>query len=228
MEQIINSSYLWITITFAAYIIGKYVHKKTGTYILAPILIAIIIVASIIKISGVPYQAYKEATKPIYMLLLPATICLAVPIHRQMKFLRKNLFLILVGTFIGAITAMGSVYILCRLFGIDSTLLASLVPKSITSAIAIDVSSKLGGIPSITVVCLMITGLTGAITLPKFLRIFKITDSLETGLAMGTAAHVLGTTRAVEIGEVESAAAGIAVVLTGIFTVIVAMAFHII
>lgn len=228
MEQIINSSYLWITITFFAYIFGKYVHKKTNTYMFAPILIAIIIVATIIKTFGVPYQAYKEAMAPIYMLLLPATICLAVPIHRQNKFLMKNLFVILVGTFAGAITAMGSVYILCRLFSIDNILIASLIPKSITSAIAIDVSYKLGGIPSITVVCLMITGLTGAITLPKFLRKFKITDSLETGVAMGTAAHVLGTTRAVEMGEVESAAAGIAVVLTGIFTVIVAMAYHII
>lgn len=228
MEQIINSSYLWIVITLLAYIIGKYVHKKTNAYILAPILIAIIIVATIIKTFNIPYEVYRESTKSIYILLVPATICLAVPIHRQINFIRKNLFIILVGTLVGAITAMGSVYILSRLFAIDSALIVSLIPKSVTSAIAIDVSNNLGGIPSITVVCLMITGLTGAITLPRFLKRFKITDPLETGLAMGTAAHVLGATRAVEIGEIESASAGIAVVLTGIFTVIFTMAFHII
>ena len=157
------------------------------------------------------------------MLLAPTTAVLALSMFRQVKIIKKNLVPILVGCTVGVVSAVGSILVLCKVFGISDELTASILPKSITTAIAVELSAKLGGIPPITVAAVTVTGVFGTILSPYFIKWSRLNNSIASGLAIGASCHALGTTKAIEIGEVEGSLSGIAVGLCGLLTVILAI-----
>jgi putative effector of murein hydrolase len=145
-----------------------------------------------------------------------------VPLYKNINSLKKNYLAILGGVIIGCITAIASVWALSKVFGLPRELLASLVPKSITTPLGIELSKQLDGIPSLTVAAIIITGIVGAVFAQWVLKVCRITDKTAKGIAIGTSAHALGTTKAVVLGEVEGAMSGLAIGLAGLVTVIVA------
>lgn len=223
MSDIFSSSYFWIFITIAAFEFGRVVNKKMTSHLFNPMLIATLIVGALIIGLGVEYSLYSSATAMVTSFLTPVTVILAVPIYRNREILKKHLLSIVIGTLVGSIVSLTSVYLLCKAFNLDEVITASLLPKSITSAIAIEVSAKLGGIQSITMFSLLIAGLQGSVTLPYFLKLFKVDNKIAKGLAIGTASHALGTSRAVELEDPIGAMSGLAIAFTGIFTVIISL-----
>ena len=222
MQEIINKPFVWIALSILTYEIGILIQKRVKNPIANPLLIAMLLMIGILVATGTPVETYNTGGSFISMCLSPATVVLAVPIFRQMEVLKRNLLPILAGALVGSLVSMGSVFALCRLFGLEAKLTASLLPKSITTAIAQDVSSVLGGIPSVTVICVCLTGILGAIALPSFLKLVRISDPVATGIAIGTASHAVGTSRAIQLGETEGAMSGLAIAIAGIITAVLA------
>ena len=222
MQEIINKPFVWIALSILTYEIGILIQKRVKNPIANPLLIAMLLMIGILVATGTPVETYNTGGSFISMCLSPATVVLAVPIFRQMEVLKRNLLPILAGALVGSLVSMGSVFALCRLFGLEDKLTASLLPKSITTAIAQDVSSVLGGTPSVTVICVCLTGILGAIALPSFLKLVRISDPVATGIAIGTASHAVGTSRAIQLGETEGAMSGLAIGIAGIITAVLA------
>ena len=222
MQEIIIKPFVWIALSILTYEIGILIQKRVKNPIANPLLIAMLLMIGILVATGTPVETYNTGGSFISMCLSPATVVLAVPIFRQMEVLKRNLLPILAGALVGSLVSMGSVFALCRLFGLEDKLTASLLPKSITTAIAQDVSSVLGGIPSVTVICVCLTGILGAIALPSFLKLVRISDPVATGIAIGTASHAVGTSRAIQLGETEGAMSGLAIGIAGIITAVLA------
>ena len=168
-------------------------------------------------------EAYNAGGDFIAMFLAPATACLAISIYRQLPVLKKNLIPVLAGSAVGAGVSMGSVSLLCRLFRLDEEMTASLLPKSVTTPIAMGVSEQLGGIVPITVAAVVFTGILGAIFAPLMIKIFRVRSPIAAGLAIGACSHAVGTSKAVELGEVEGAMSGIAIGTVGLVTVLLGM-----
>lgn len=222
MQEIINKPFLWIALSVLTYEIGIIIQKRLKTPAANPLLIAMLLMIGILTATNTSLDTYNTGGSFISMCLSPATVVLAVPIFRQLDVLKKNLLPILAGALVGSLVSMGSVFFLCRLFDLNDTLTASLLPKSITTAIAQDVSSVLGGIPSVTVICVCLTGILGAIALPSFLKMMHIIDPVATGIAIGTASHAVGTSRAIQLGETEGAMSGLAIGIAGMITAVLA------
>ena len=171
----------------------------------------------------IPYEAYNQGGALINLFLAPATACLAVSIYTKVELLKQNWLPILVGCAAGSLTSMGSVYALCRLFRLDESLTAALMPKSVTTPIAVSIAASHGGITSITVVAVILTGILGSILAPTLIRVFRVRDPLTEGLAIGAGSHAVGTSKALELGETEGAMSGLAIGVCGILTVLLSM-----
>ncbi|MGL5676076.1 MAG: LrgB family protein [Cellulosilyticaceae bacterium] len=223
MEQILNSPYMGIILSIVAYKIGIEVNRKLKTPLANPLLIAICIIIGVLQLGGIPLESYEKGGSIIGLFLAPATTVLAVSIYKQLKLLKKYWLPIVVGAFAGSLTSVVSIIALTKVFGLDMQLSASLVPKSVTTPIAIEISSQLGGIPPITVAAVVITGIMGAVFSPLLIKLFKVKHPIAKGVAIGTSSHALGTTKAIEIGEVEGAMSGIAIGVAGILTVVITM-----
>lgn len=220
MAEVTASPFFGIAISILAFAIGIWVQKKTGLIICNPLIIAIVLVSGVLLIFKIPYEHYNEGGSIINMFLAPATSCLAVSIYTRVELLKKNWLPILVGCTAGSLTSMGSVLLLCRLFGLDETMTVSLLPKSVTTPIAVSISESHGGLVPITVVAVIITGILGSILAPWLIRIFRVKDSVAAGLAIGACSHAMGTSKAMELGETEGAMSGLAIGICGIVTVI--------
>ena len=219
MAEVTASPFFGIAISILAFAIGIWVQKKTGLIICNPLIIAIVLVSGVLLIFKIPYEHYNEGGSIINMFLAPATSCLAVSIYTRVELLKKNWLPILVGCTAGSLTSMGSVLLLCRLFGLDETMTVSLLPKSVTTPVAVSISESHGGLVPITVVAVIITGILGSILAPWLIRIFRVKDSVAAGLAIGACSHAMGTSKAVELGETEGAMSGLAIGICGIVTV---------
>ena len=220
MAEVTASPFFGIAISILAFAIGIWVQKKTGLIICNPLIIAIVLVSGVLLIFKIPYEHYNEGGSIINMFLAPATSCLAVSIYTRVELLKKNWLPILVGCTAGSLTSMGSVLLLCRLFGLDETMTVSLLPKSVTTPIAVSISESHGGLVPLTVVAVIITGILGSILAPWLIRTFRVKDSVAAGLAIGACSHAMGTSKAVELGETEGAMSGLAIGICGIVTVI--------
>lgn len=203
--------------------IGVWIHKKTKIAVLNPILLAMCLIIVVIKLLGISIETFEENTRLINLFLGPATVVLALPMYRQRQVLKENIVPILVATGVGAVTAVVSVIGLSKLVGIEGELLVSFIPKSVTTPIALAVSESLGGIPSLTVAAVVITGITGAVLTPALIKLFKLREAVAIGLAIGTSSHAVGTSKAVEMGELQGAMSGLAIGVTGIFTVLLSL-----
>ena len=220
MAELTSSPFFGVALSVLAFSIGVWSQKKTGLVVCNPLIIAIVLVIGVLLLFRIPYEAYNEGGGIINMFLAPATSCLAVSIYTRAELLKKNWLPILVGCTVGALTSMGSVYLLCRLFGLDEAMTNSLIPKSVTTPIAVGISGSHGGMVPVTVVAVIITGIMGSIMAPWLIRIFRVSDSMTAGLAIGACSHAIGTSKAIELGETEGAMSGLAIGVCGILTVI--------
>ena len=176
--------------------------------------------ARVLLLFKIPYESYNQGGQIINMFLAPATACLAVSIYSKLELLKKNWLPITVGAACGSLTYMASIWLMCRLFGLDEAMTASLMPKSVTTPIAIGISENNGGIVPITVVAVIFTGILGSILAPVLIKIFKVDNPMVAGLSIGACSHAVGTSKAVELGETQGAMSGLAIGICGIMTVI--------
>ena len=222
MEGITNNPLFGVIISLIAFEIGKFIFNKTKLAIFNPLLIATIIVMGFLNIFHITVVDYMLGGNLIVFFLAPATVVLAIPLFQQIDLLKKHFIPIIGGGIVGAVVAILSVIILGKLLGIDNQLLVSFMPKSITTPIGIELSKMLGGIPSITVFAIIITGITGNVTAPFIYSIFRIKNPIAKGLGLGISSHAVGTSRAIEMGKVEGAMSALSIVIAGILTIILA------
>lgn len=223
MKELCASPYFGIALSVVAFWIGVRLNRKLKTPVCNPLIVAILIVVGVLLIFDIPYESYNEGGQIINMFLAPATACLAVAIYTKINILKQYWLPVLVGCTAGSAASMLSIYGMCRLFGLDESLTVSLLPKSVTTPIAVSISQAGGGVVPITVVAVIITGIMGSICAPFLIRIFRVSDPVAAGLAIGAASHAVGTSKAIEIGEVEGAMSGLAIGICGIITVLFSM-----
>lgn len=224
-EFLSNSLFFGMFISLFFYEIGLLVKKRWKLAILNPLLLSIIMVILFLRLAALEYECYENSAKYLSYLLTPVTVCLAIPLYRQLEQLKKNYKAILIGIIAGIITSMVTVLLLCLLLRLDYEMYATMLPKSITSAIAMGVSEELGGIANITVASVVITGIFGGIIAETVFKIFKITEPVAKGLALGNSSHAMGTAKAMELGETEGAISGLAIAVAGLLTVVGAPIF---
>lgn len=211
-----------IVLTFIAYIIAYHIYIKTKFPFLTPIVTTAILVGISIKFLGIPYEVYYEtAGKFINAFIGPTTVALALPIYKNRKILINNLAVIILSVAIGSTIGIVGIFLISRLIGISTTIMASLLAKSVTTSVAIDLAINMNGIKSITVLAVIISGVSGAIFAKIVCKIFRIKSPIAVGLAIGTSSHAIGTTKALEIGETEGAMSGIAIGVASAITVLI-------
>ena len=223
MSEVFASPFFGIALSILAFWLGVRLQTRLKSVLCNPLLIAILLIVLLLSVFKIPYESYNQGGAIINMFLAPATACMAVSIYTKIQILKENWLPILVGCTVGSLTSMGSVWLLCRLFRLDEAMTASLLPKSITTPIAVEVCKAHGGVVPVTVIAVIFTGILGSILAPFLIRLFRVQDSVAAGLSIGACSHAVGTSRAIEIGETEGAMSGLAIGVCGIITVIVSM-----
>lgn len=211
-----------VFITLLTFEIGLWINKKTKLSFLNPLLISMGIIVFILFKFEIPLEDYNKGSQLFTFFLGPATIALAIPLYKNRKLLKTDGLPIIGGIAVGTTVGITSIILMSKAFGLDSQLGLSLVPKSITTPIGIEVSKQIGGLPQLTVAAIIITGITGAIIAEPFLKLLKIKDPVAKGIAIGTASHAVGTSKAIEMGEVEGSMSGLSIGIAGLLTVFIA------
>lgn len=215
-----QSVYFGIVLSLLAYWAAVWIAGKVKNTLFNPLLVSTVIIIAVLSVLGVDYDTFDKGASYLTYLLNPATVCLAVPLYRQFETLKANSGAIVLGILAGCISCAAVILLLAAVFALDGVLTVSLLPKSITTAIAIGLSEEIGGLSSVTVACVVITGIFGACIASALFKILKIEEPVAQGLATGTSAHAIGTSRALELGEIQAAMSSLAIVVTGIMTVI--------
>lgn len=227
MKEILeNSLFFGAAISIGTYILGTWIKKKCNFFLFNPLLLSITMTIAVLLVTGIDYAHYNEGAKYLGYLLTPATVALAIPLYEQVSILKKNLTAILIGIASGVITSLITIFAMSLLFRLSHTEYVTLLPKSITTAIGIGLSEELGGYVAITVAAIMITGLFGNITGAVLCHILGIKHPIAKGIAIGTASHVMGTAKAMEIGKTEGAMSSLSVAVAGCMTVGAAIIFE--
>ena len=195
--------------------------KKFGWPVLNPLLVAIILVIAFLKATGITYTDYNEGASYISYFLTPATVCLAIPLYKQLELLKRNLTAVATAITAGVIGSVVSVYVMSMIFRLEHVHYVSLLPKSITTAIGMGVSEEAGGIVTMTIVSIIITGILGNIVADGWFKLIGIKEPIAKGLALGTSAHAIGTAKALELGEVEGAMSSLSIAVAGLMTVVI-------
>lgn len=222
---LVDSVFFGAVLSLAAYEAGLWLKKKFRLAVLNPLLIGTALVMIALVLLKVDYSHYEEGAKYISYLLTPATVCLAVPLYQQIGLLKKNWKAVAGGIVSGVLASLVSVYFFAVLFSLSHEQYVTLLPKSITTAIGMGVSKELGGIETVTVAAILVTGIFGNIIAEFVCRVFRIQEPVAKGLAIGTASHAIGTTKAIEMGEVEGAMSSLAIAVAGLITVFGASLF---
>lgn len=207
-----------ITLTLTAYIAGTALNRRTQSSLANPTLIAILIVGVVLRAIGLPYVTYFQGSQFLHFLLGPATVALAIPLVRSLEHLRRGLLPTLAALLAGSVTGAFSAYAIVRIFGGNQLLALTMMPKSLTTPIAIDVSQAIGGVPSLTTVFAIAAGVLVAVMLPWLIKVFRIHDLAAAGLAAGTAGSGIATARVVPMGTLPVAFAGVAIGMNGLIT----------
>ena len=226
MSEAFASPFFGVAVSVAAYALGVAIQRKTRLVVCNPLVIATLLIIALLVVFDIPYEDYNQGGAIINLFLGPATVCLAVTIYSQIDLLKKNLLPILAGCVAGTATAVFSILGMCRLFGLDSQLTISLLPKSVTTPIATAISQGQGGITAVTVAAVCFTGIMGNLCAPLLMKLFRVKDPVAAGLAIGACSHAVGTAKALELGETEGAMSGLAIGLCGIITTIFALFFQ--
>lgn len=220
MTNLFSSPMFGITLCIFTFAIGQYAYKKTRSPLCSPILIAIILSLCFLQFFHISYENFNHGGSIISMFLAPATAALALSIYRQFHLLKKYFLPIFLGATIGSLTSLLSVFSLCKLFGLDTVLIASLLPKSVTTPMAMEISTKLGGILPLTVLSVIITGISGFVLSPILVKFLRLKNPIAIGVAIGTSSHAVGTSKAIEMGEIQGAMSGISIGIAGMITVL--------
>lgn len=222
MTELLTSVGIWaVVLTLGLYQLGLWLQKKTGVALCNPILIAAAAVILLLVALDIPNAAYQQGMQTISWLLTPSTVCLAIPLYTQLEALKGNLKAIVLGIVAGTAVSLGTILGLSAIFGLDGVLAITLLPKSVTSAMAIALSETGGGIVALTAAAVIVTGVFGNMAGPFLCRIFKLSDPIAQGVAYGTAAHVIGTARARQHSEVAGAVSSLSLVVAGILTAVI-------
>ena len=224
-ELFLNSATMGVVLSFLAYEVGILIKNKMKKAVFNPLLISIVIVIAVLLIFNVDYDSYNQSAKYISYLLTPATVSLAIPLYRQLDLLKENFMSIALGILSGVLTSLISILGMSVVFGLTHEEYVTLLPKSITTAIGMGVSEELGGYVTITVVVIIITGILGNIIGSFACNLFQIQNPISKGLALGTSSHAIGTTKAMEMGEIEGAMSSLSIVVAGLMTVVLASVF---
>lgn len=217
----LDNQYFGIVLSFAAYEIGKWINKKLKTPIANPLLIAILLIIGFLSITGINYEYYKKGGDFIAFFIGPATVAMVLDLYANLDTLKKNILPILVGVGFGTIFSFVLAIFLSKIFQIDKNLVASLIPQSITTAIAISLSGEYQGIIGLTAIVVVIRGVSGAVFAPIVMKIFRIKDPVAQGVAIGTSSHAVGTSQARLMGEIQGAMSGLSIAIAGITAVII-------
>lgn len=222
MHIFTNNIFFGIITSLIAFEIALFIRKKTKLELFNPLLISIILVISFLLIFNIDIEDYKKSADFINMFLGPATIVLAIPLYKQLNKLKNFLFPILIGILMGSIICIIAVIVLCSIFKLDEVIKISLLSKSVTTPIGIEITNSLGGNSSITILSIVVTGIIGAMIGPIICKLFRIKNPISIGLALGTASHAVGTSKALELGEIEGAMSSLSIGIAGIMTVFLA------
>ena len=224
-DMMASSAFMGAVISLIFYWVGIKIKEKTKLSICNPLLISIILTICFVLLFKIDSDNFNASAKYLSWLLTPATVSLAIPLYLEIERLKKNIKAILVSILAGSIISMGSILLMSMLFGFSHSQFVTFLPKSITTAIGMSVSEELGGYVSITVAAIIVTGILGAVIADTVCKVFRITDPVAQGLAIGTSAHAIGTSRAMEMGDVQGAMSSLSIVTAGIITVIGANIF---
>lgn len=220
-ELLSNSLYFGVVISVGTYVFGVWLRKKVQLAVLNPLLISILLTIGFLLVFRINYEDYNEGAKYLSYFLTPATVCLAIPLYKQLALLKHHFAAVAGGIVSGVLASAFSIFALSRLFGLSHQHYVTLLPKSITTAIGIGVSQEAGGIVTLTVVSIIITGILGNVISDMIFKLFKIQEPMARGLALGTSAHAIGTAKAFELGEIEGAMSSLAIAVSGLLTVVV-------
>ena len=221
-EFLLESQFFGLFLSLAFFQLARWLNRKAGREVISPLLFATLLCIAVLLVFDIDFEVYNRGAQYLDVLLTPATICLAIPLYRQYELLRRNAVAVLAGSVAGVAAHMAGCLLMLAVFRMEAAEFITLLPKSITTAIGKSLSAELGGYPAITMAAIMITGLFGAAIAPALLRLFRVRDPLAQGLAIGTASHAAGTSTAVQMGEVQGAASSLAIVVTGLLTVVAA------
>jgi len=225
MREILTSEVSILAFTLGIYVGATWVYQKTKFALLHPVLVTIAVIIALLLIFKVDYLTYQNGSHLIDFMLGPSVVALGYTLYTQIASIKENLVSILTALFVGSITGIGSVLILAKILGSSHVLAITLAPKSVTTPIAMAISERFGGIPSMTAVVVIAIGIVGGIAGPWVLRVLKVDSKIAIGLALGASAHGLGTARAMELGAVEGAIGGLAIGIMGLMTALIAPFF---
>ena len=224
-ELMQQSMFFGAFLSIGTYLLGMMIKRKFRLAICNPLLISIALTIAVLVLTGVDYGTYNESAKYLSYFLTPATVCLAVPLYQQLEQLKSNWKAILGGILSGVLTSLVTILVLAKLFGLGHAEYVTLLPKSITTAIGMGVSEELGGYVTITVAVIVLTGVFGNMIAEAVCRLFRIREPIARGIAIGSAAHAIGTARAMEMGEIEGAMSSLSIAVAGLLTVVGASFF---
>lgn len=225
-DMLLANAPFFLTLVTGSYLLGILIYRKSKFALLHPVIVSMIVIIAILKIFHIPYESFAAGSQLINFLLGPAVVALGVLLYDQLTYIKGNVISMLTAISIGSVVGVASVILIGKLMGLDASLIHSLEPKSVTTPIAMGLSSSLGGNPSLTAVTVVICGIIGAITGPIVHKLLRIKSPIAKGLSMGAAAHGLGTAKAMEIGALEGAISGLSIGLMGIMTSIAIPVVH--
>lgn len=220
-----NSVFFGVFISIITYEIGVLIKKKLKLAIFNPLLISIALIIVFLLVFHIDYNVYESGAQYLSYFLTPATVALAVPLYEQIELLKKNWKAIVAGILSGALTSALCVLAVALLFRLDHKQYVTLLPKSITTAIGMGLSEELGGIVTITVAVIVVTGVIGNMFAESICKLFHITDPVAKGIGIGSASHAMGTAKAMEMGEIEGAMSSLSIAVSGLLTVVVSIIF---
>jgi len=222
VSALIESPVFGIGISLLTFYAGSIIYKRTGSPLMNPLVLSMLMIIALLLGLHISFEDYNRGGQFISFFLGPATVILAVPLYRKISLLRENVVPIIAGISMGSLAGIVSIIVMCNMFGLNELVSISMIPKSVTTPIGIEISSQLGGMPSITVAAIVFTGIAGVLLGPMICKLFRIDNEVAVGVAIGTSSHALGTTKAVEIGETEGAMSGLAIGIAGLVTVFIA------
>jgi predicted murein hydrolase (TIGR00659 family) len=219
-EFLSGSSFFCIALTLITFSFASALQKKLKIALLNPILVSAAIIMVVLTLLDIPNSVYQAGCKVLSFLLTPATICLAISFYEQFQRLKKHMGAILWGVLLGTLCSLGSIFLMSKLFGLTDALTLSLLPKSVTTAIGVALSEEIGGIGAITTAAIVITGIFGNVAGPALCKLFRIRSEVAQGVAFGTSAHVIGTAKATEMGQLAGAVSSLSLTIAGIVTAV--------
>lgn len=220
MNVLSNTVYWGVLISIGSYLLGKYLQKKFHIILFNPLLFSTVFTVVFLLVFKIDYNTYYEKADYLYYLLTPTTVCLAIPLYEQIKPLKANFSAIIIGISAGVLASLCSIMIFSAMFQFSHEMYLTLLPKSITAAMGMSVSEELGGIPSLTVPIIIMTGITGNIIAEKVCKLLRIKEPIAKGIAIGSSSHAMGTAKAMEMGEIEGAMSSLSIAVAGVLTVI--------